>query len=51
MCVLSLIGGSFATEVWHLIMAQGLFFGMGVMISDPQHVDVVVKQGRAYGIL
>ena len=56
MCVFSLVGGSFATEIWHLVMTQGLFYGMGVMIIYYPILSMltewfVVKQGRAYGIL
>lgn len=56
LCILSLIGASFSTKVWHLILTQGVMFGVGwvfcytpflIMLND----WFVKKRGLAIGIL
>ncbi|KAK3068029.1 hypothetical protein LTR53_014714 [Teratosphaeriaceae sp. CCFEE 6253] len=56
LCLVGLIGASFATNVTHLLLSQGLLYGVGwVICYTPQLFIInewfVDKRGLAYGIL
>ncbi|KAJ9641445.1 hypothetical protein H2199_005415 [Coniosporium tulheliwenetii] len=56
MCILGLIGASFATQVWHLILFQGVFYGVGWVVCYTPFLILLnqwfdKKRGLAYGIL
>lgn len=56
MCISNLIGASFATQVWHLIMFQGVFYGVGWLACYTPFLIMLnrwfdKKRGFTYGIL
>lgn len=56
MCVLGLLGASFATEVWALVVWQGLVYGCGWVVCYTPFLFMlndwfVARRGLAYGIL
>lgn len=55
LCVLGLVGSSFATELWHLILCQGVLYGIGFLIVSYAVFSMlndwfVKRRGLAYGI-
>lgn len=55
-CTLGLLGASFATEVWHLILAQGVIYGSGFLLLYYPLLGMlnewfVKHRGLAYGAL
>ncbi|KAF2434651.1 MFS general substrate transporter [Tothia fuscella] len=55
-CVASLIAASFATKVWHLLVAQGIAYGLGFLILYYAMLSMLnewfdARRGLAYGIL
>jgi MFS family permease len=55
LCILGLVGASFATQVWHLHLFQGITYGAGwVVYWSPVLVIVnewwIERRGLAYGI-
>ncbi len=55
-CILALVGSSFATEVWHLMIAQGFLYGFGFLTMYYPLLNMlnewfVKRRGLAYGIL
>ncbi|KAG0271181.1 hypothetical protein BGZ95_001050, partial [Linnemannia exigua] len=49
------IGASFATEVWHLYLTQGILYGLGAAMANPCILSApsqwfVVRRGMASGI-
>ncbi|KAG4428073.1 hypothetical protein IFR05_016446 [Cadophora sp. M221] len=55
-CILALLASSFATNIWHLIITQGLLYGIGFLVVYYPVLSMlnewfVLKRGRAYGIL
>jgi len=55
-CILSLVAASFSTNVWHLILTQGLGYGCGFLILYYAMLSMmnewfVQRRGLAYGIL
>ncbi|PVH75956.1 MFS general substrate transporter [Cadophora sp. DSE1049] len=56
LCVVSLIGSSFSTKVWHLIIMQGVLYGIGFLIIYYPLLNMlngwfVERRGLAYGIM
>ena len=56
MCVLGLVGASFATHVWELVLWQGVVYGMGWVVCYTPFLFMlnewfVQRRGLAYGIL
>ena len=56
LCVSGLVAASFATEVWHLMLFQGLTYGVGWVVSYTPQLFIlnewfVERRGLAYGIL
>ena len=56
LCCVSLVGASFATQVWHLILSQGVLYGSGWVICYTPFLIMlnewfVKKRGLVYGIL
>lgn len=56
MCILGLIGASFATKPWHLLLSQGLLYGTGWVVCYTPFLFMlngwfIRKRGLAYGIL
>lgn len=55
-CICSLVAASFATEVWHLIITQGVAYGIGFLVLYYALLSMlnewfVERRGLAYGIL
>lgn len=55
-CICSLIAASFATEVWHLIVTQGVLYGVGFLVLYFALLSMlnewfVKRRGLAYGLL
>lgn len=55
-CVVGLLAASFATQVWHLIVAQGCMYGIGFLILYYPLLSMlnewfVEQRGLAYGVL
>lgn len=55
-CIMGLLGASLASQVWHLIVFQGLLVGIGAMLAGTSYIFVLnqwffEKRGLAYGIL
>jgi len=55
-CIASLVAASFATKVWHLIVTQGLVYGIGFLVLYYALLSMlnewfVERRGLAYGIL
>jgi hypothetical protein len=58
-CVASsvgLLGASFATRIEHLILAQGVFYGLGFLVLYYPLLSMlnewfVARRGLAYGVL
>jgi hypothetical protein len=55
-CTLALVASSFATEVWHLMIAQGFLYGFGFLTMYYPLLNMlnewfVKRRGLAYGIL
>lgn len=56
LCLIGLVGASFATEVWHLLFFQGFVYGLGWVVCYTPFLFMlngwfVEKRGLAYGIL
>lgn len=56
LCVLGLVGASFATKVWQLLLFQGLIYGIGWVVCYTPFLFMlngwfIKKRGLAYGIL
>lgn len=56
MCILGLIGASFATKPWHLLLSQGLLYGTGWVVCYTPFLFMlngwfITKRGLAYGFL
>lgn len=56
LCVVSLVGSSFATKVWHLIIMQGVLYGIGFLIIYYPLLNMlngwfVKRRGLAYGVM
>lgn len=56
MCLIGLLGASFASQVWHLLLFQGLLYGSGWVICYTPFLFMlnewfVETRGLAYGIL
>lgn len=56
MCIAGLIAASFATKVWHLIVTQGVLYGLGFLVLYYALLSMLnewfdKKRGLAYGIL
>lgn len=56
MCLTSMVLASFATNVWHLLLTQGLMFGISWVICYTPFLMAVndwfnLRRGLAYGIL
>ncbi|KAE9369326.1 MFS general substrate transporter [Stipitochalara longipes BDJ] len=55
-CILSLVGSSFSTQLWHLILTQGALFSIGFLILYYPLLSMlnewwIQRRGFAYGIL
>jgi MFS family permease len=55
-CITSLLAASFATKVWHLIVTQGIAYGVGFLVLYYALLSMlnewfVQRRGLAYGIL
>ncbi|KAG4423573.1 hypothetical protein IFR04_003255 [Cadophora malorum] len=55
-CSLALVASSFATQVWHLIVAQGFLYGFGFLIIYYPLLNMlngwfILRRGLAYGTL
>jgi len=55
-CILALVGSSFATEVWHLMITQGFLYGFGFLtiyypLLNMLNEWFIQRRGLAYGIL
>jgi MFS family permease len=55
-CILSLFAASFATKVWHLIVTQGVAYGVGFLVLYYALLSMlnewfVKRRGLAYGVL
>jgi MFS family permease len=55
-CIAGLIAGSFATKAWHLIVTQGVLYGLGFLVLYYALLSMLNewfnrKRGFAYGIL
>ena len=55
-CIIALIGSSFATKLSHLIITQGLLYGLGFVVIYYPLLSMlnewfVKRRGLAYGIL
>lgn len=55
-CITALIASSFATKLWHLMMTQGLLYGIGyIMMFYPilsmMNEWFIERRGLAYGIM
>jgi MFS family permease len=55
-CIASLIAASFATKVWHLIVTQGIAYGVGFLVLYYALLSMlnewfVQRRGLAYGVL
>lgn len=56
LCVLSLVAASFATSTWHLLISQGLLYGVGWVVCYTPFLFMlndwfIKRRGLAYGIL
>ena len=55
LCIIGLVGASFATSVWHLLVCQGAIYGIGSVVCN---VPIMImlnewferRRGLAYGI-
>jgi hypothetical protein len=52
----SLLATSFATQVWHLLVFQGIIYGLGFLLMYYPMLSMlnewfIVRRGFAYGIL
>jgi len=55
-CMASLVAASFATKVWHLVVTQGLGYGVGFLVLYYALLSMlnewfVKRRGLAYGVL
>ena len=55
-CIIALIGSSFATQVWHLIITQGILYGSGYLFIYYPVLNMLnewffERRGLAYGVL
>jgi len=55
-CILALVGSSFATKLWHLIITQGILYGVGIMTLYYPMLSMlnewfIVRRGFAYGVM
>ncbi|KAF2839192.1 MFS general substrate transporter [Patellaria atrata CBS 101060] len=56
LCILGLVCASFATQVWHLILFQGILYGLGWVICYIPFLIMInewfdKRRGLAYGII
>lgn len=56
LCCVSLVVASFATQVWHLILSQGVLYGSGWVICGTPFLIMlnewfILKRGLVYGIV
>lgn len=56
LCIVALVASSFATQVWHLIITQGVLYGLGFLIIYYPLLNMlngwfVDRRGLAYGIM
>jgi hypothetical protein len=56
LCVVGLLGASFSRAVWHLILTQGLVYGIGFLVLYYPLLSMlnewfVKNRGLAYGVL
>lgn len=55
-CIVALLSSSFATKLWHLIVTQGLLYGIGIVIIYYPMLSMlnewfVKRRGLAYGLM
>ena len=55
-CLLALVCSSFANQIWHLIVTQGIIYGIGIQIMYYPVLSMlnewfVKRRGLAYGIM
>jgi MFS family permease len=55
-CIVALLSSSFATKLWHLIITQGVLYGIGIVIIYYPMLSMlnewfVKRRGLAYGLM
>jgi hypothetical protein len=55
-CIVALLSSSLGTKLWHLIVTQGLLYGIGIVIIYYPMLSMlnewfVKRRGLAYGLM